>query len=64
MVPGKDSILLGTDHTVYKFYDTINQPYARPNAVLLVKVSDMLDSSNFVRLFHCQSFALYGIKEH
>ena len=29
--------------------------------VLLVKVSDMLNSSNFVRLFHHQSFALYGI---
>ena len=28
--------------------------------VLLVKVSDMLDSSNFVRLFHRQSFALHG----
>ena len=27
--------------------------------VLLIKVSDMLDSSNFVRLFHRQSFALY-----
>ena len=29
--------------------------------VLLIKVSDMLDSSNFIRLFHCQSFALYSI---
>ena len=29
--------------------------------VLLVKVSEILDSSKFVRLFHCQSFALYGI---
>ena len=29
--------------------------------VLLVKLSDMLDSSNFVRFFHCQSFALYPI---
>ena len=29
--------------------------------VLLVKFSDMLDSSNFIRLFHCQSSALYGI---
>ena len=28
--------------------------------VLLVKLSDMLHSSNFVRLFHRQSFALYG----
>ena len=26
IVPGKNSILLGTDHTVYKFYDIINQP--------------------------------------
>ena len=38
MVPGKDSILLGTDHTVYKFYDTINQPYARPNAAIVQEV--------------------------
>ena len=29
--------------------------------VLLVKVSEILDSSKFVRLFHRQSFALYGI---
>ena len=29
--------------------------------VLLVKLSEMLHSSNFVRLFHRQSFALYGI---
>ena len=29
---------------------------------LLVKLSDMLDSSNFIRLFHRQSFALYGIR--
>ena len=29
--------------------------------VLLVKLSDKLDSSNFARLFHCQSFALYGV---
>ena len=29
--------------------------------VLLVKLSDMLDLSNFVRLFHCQNFALYSI---
>ena len=28
--------------------------------VLLIKLSDMLHSSNFVRLFHCQSFMLYG----
>ena len=28
--------------------------------VLLVKVSKILDSSKFIRLFHCQSFALYG----
>ena len=28
--------------------------------VLLVKLSDMLHSSNFVRLFHHQSFTLYG----
>ena len=35
--------------------------------VLLIKLSDMLDSSNFVRLFHCQSFALYcnqGVVTH
>ena len=31
--------------------------------VLLVKLSDMLDSSNFVRLFHLQSFVLYGIMQ-
>ena len=29
--------------------------------VLLVKLSEMLHSSNFVTLFHRQSFALYGI---
>ena len=29
--------------------------------VLLVKLSDMLHTSNFVRLFHRQSFMLYGI---
>ena len=29
--------------------------------VLLVKLSDMLHLSNFVRLFHRQSFTLYGI---
>ena len=29
--------------------------------VLFVKLFDMLDSSNVVRLFHHQSFALYGI---
>ena len=28
--------------------------------VLLVKLSEMLHSSNFIRLFHRQSFALYG----
>ena len=28
--------------------------------VLLVKVSEILDSSKFVKLFHRQSFALYG----
>ena len=28
--------------------------------ILLVKLSEMLHSSNFVRLFHRQSFALYG----
>ena len=28
--------------------------------VLPLKLSDMLHSSNFVRLFHCQSFVLYG----
>ena len=28
--------------------------------VLLVKLTDMLHSSNFVRLFHHQSFTLYG----
>ena len=28
--------------------------------VLLMKLSDMLDSSNFVRLFHHQSFVLYA----
>ena len=28
---------------------------------MLVKLSDMLHSSNFIRLFHRQSFALYGI---
>ena len=28
--------------------------------VLLVKLSEMLHSSNFIRLFQCQSFALYG----
>ena len=30
--------------------------------VLLVKLSDMLHLSNFIRLFHRQSFALYGNK--
>ena len=30
--------------------------------VLLVKLSELLDSSNFITLFHCQSFALYGIQ--
>ena len=40
MVPGKNSILLGTDHTVYKFYDTINQQYARPNAAIVQEVLD------------------------
>ena len=29
--------------------------------VLLVKLSDMLHSSNFVRLFHRQNFTLYSI---
>ena len=29
--------------------------------VLLVKLSEMLHSSNFIRLFHRQSFTLYGI---
>ena len=28
--------------------------------VLLVKISEILDSSKFVRLFYRQSFALYG----
>ena len=28
--------------------------------VLIIKLSDMLYSSNFVRLFHRQSFTLYG----
>ena len=30
--------------------------------VLLVKHSNMLDSSSFVRLFHLQRFALYGTR--
>ena len=30
--------------------------------VLLVKLPDLLDSSNFIRLLYCQSFALYGKK--
>ena len=29
--------------------------------VLLIKLSDMLHSSKFVKLFHHQSFTLYGI---
>ena len=32
--------------------------------VLLVKLSDMLDLSNFIKLFHRQSFALYGSSMH
>ena len=32
--------------------------------VLLVKLSDILHSSNFVRLFHRQSFELYGMGIH
>ena len=32
--------------------------------VLLVKLSEMLHSSNLVRLFHRQSFALYGINNY
>ena len=31
--------------------------------VLLVKVSEILNLSKFVRLFHRQSFALYGIAQ-
>ena len=44
--------------TIIYFY----QRERKPNSilkVLLVKLSDMLHSSNFVRLFHRQSFTLY-----
>ena len=32
--------------------------------ILLVKLSEMLDLSSFLRLFHRQSFALYGTHTH
>ena len=44
----------------FAFY--LNENQTQFVKVLLVKLSDMLDLSNFVRLFHRQSFALYGNK--
>ena len=38
----------------------VNENLTQFVKVLLIKVSEILDSSKFVRLFHRQSFALYG----
>ena len=46
--------------TIIYFYQS-EENLAQFVKVLLVKLSNMLHSSNFVRLFHRQSFALYGI---
>ena len=45
---------------IIHFY--LNENQTQFVKVLLVKLSDMLNLSNFVRLFHRQSFALYGNK--
>ena len=45
--------------TVIFIFSNANKNVTQFIKVLLVKLSDMLDSSNFARLFHCQSFALY-----
>ena len=45
--------------TIIHFYVNENQTQFVKD--LLIKLSDMLDSSNFITLFHHQSFALYGI---
>ena len=46
--------------TVIFIFSSANKNVTQFIKVLLVKLSDMLDSPNFVKLFHCQSFALYG----
>ena len=46
------------------YYYQHEQNLAQFVEVLLVKLSDILHLSNFVRLFHRQSFALYGIRKY
>ena len=41
-------------------FTSTNENLTQFVTVLLVKVSEILDLSKFVRLFHRQSFALYG----
>ena len=47
--------------TIIFIFSNANENVTQFIKVLLVKLSDMLDSSNFIRLFHRQSFALYSI---
>ena len=46
--------------TIIFIFSGTNKNITQFIKVLLVKLSDMLDLSNFVWLFHCQNFALYG----
>ena len=43
-----------------KMFTSANENLTQFIKVLLIKFSDMLDSSNYVSLFHRQSFVLYG----
>ena len=49
-----------SNSTIIYFYQR-EQSLTQFVRVLLIKLSDMLHLSNFVRLLHRQSFALYGI---
>ena len=47
--------------TIIFIFSNMNENITQFVKVLLIKLSDMLDSSNFVRLFYHQSFVLYSI---
>ena len=46
--------------TMILIFSSANKNVTQFVKVLLIKLFDMLDSSNFVKLFHCQSIALYS----
>ena len=48
------------DNFTMIYFTSVNENLTQFVKVLFVKLTDMLDSSIFVRFFHRQSFALYG----